>query len=154
MKIETSHMQLNQCNKSWGNNKGSDWRIRLPKRIAYFLCLPNDYIGPGLYSFHKQILYFLATSPRLTVLWRDQRWPQFITSWCFHRYFSSLFASRDWFTSRSSFTLIVKCFKPWVNQKKRKSSWRTQQTTKKRMRWSCYSLTRIKVGLCAKHLER
>ena len=53
MKIETSHMQLNQCNKSWGNNKGSDWRIRLPKRIAYFLCLLNDYIGPGLYSFHK-----------------------------------------------------------------------------------------------------
>ena len=53
MKIETSHMQLNQCNKSWGNNKGSHWRIRWPKRIAYFLCLPCDYIGPGLYSFHK-----------------------------------------------------------------------------------------------------
>ena len=53
MKIETSHMQLNQCNKSWGNNKVSDWRIRLPKRIACFLCLLNDYIGPGLYSFHK-----------------------------------------------------------------------------------------------------
>ena len=53
MKIETSHMQLNQYNKSWGNNRGSDWQIILPKRTAYFLRLLNDYIGPGLYSFHK-----------------------------------------------------------------------------------------------------
>ena len=43
---------------------------------------------------------------------------------------SSFFASRDWFTSRSSFTLIDKCFKTWVNQKKKNSNCKTQQRTK------------------------
>ena len=53
MKTETIYMRRNQYNKSWGNNKGSaDYRIRWPKRIAY-LCLPCNYIGPGLYSFRK-----------------------------------------------------------------------------------------------------
>ena len=53
MKTETGHMQLNQYYKSWGNNKGSGRRNRWPKRIAYFLWIPFDYIGPGLCSFHK-----------------------------------------------------------------------------------------------------
>ena len=44
---------INTIKAGWGNSKGSDWRIRWPKRIAYFLWIPFDYIGPGLYSFHK-----------------------------------------------------------------------------------------------------
>ena len=52
------------------------------------------------------------------------------TKLVFSSLFLSFFASRDWFTSRSSFTLIDKCFKTWVNQKKKNSNCKTQQRTK------------------------
>ena len=76
------------------------------------------------------------------ILWKYQRHVQCPTRWCFHRYLSPLFASRDWFTSRSNFTFIDKCCKSWVNQKKRSSSQKVQHI-KKSVLWWKFSFTVI-----------
>ena len=52
MKIETSHMLLNTI-KAEETTKDQTDGFDYQNASRIFLCLLNDYIGPGLYSFHK-----------------------------------------------------------------------------------------------------